>query len=286
MSSCHSHRSNFARARSSGLNHKVEIQTDLIVRMITAVTLLPLLLQIDPVATQGGIKGQVVDASGGAISAAIRVVHPDSNALVLRLQARENGSFETSSLAPGVYSLTAYAQGFRRRELQNIVVSAGHSLNLGQIMLDLAGCDAPGITCDYIGGGDPPKSVTTIVASGSVTLTPSCAVDLDRKPTPVCPAQAADLAFLQQADLRVARENGTLFLVAVNGATLCKPDAATSDCSGVAFGNQRLNIVGTGPGVDFCVKTKQGSVSHVFFTHDIERDINTVALWYVTREAQ
>ena len=84
---------------------------------------------------------------------------------------------------------------------------------------------------------------------------------------------------------RLARENGTLYLVAVNGATLCTPDAATMDCSGVTFGTQRIEVAGLGPGVDFCMRTKRRNVSHVFFTNDIENETSAVALWYVTRKS-
>jgi hypothetical protein len=70
-------------------------------------------------------------------------------------------------------------------------------------------------------------------------------------------------------DIRLAKENGILYLIAVNGVALSKPDASTSDCSGVTYGNDRIAVVGLGPGVDFCVRTKRGSVSHAFFTDDV-----------------
>lgn len=251
--------------------------------IVTAVFWLTLLLQTDPAGSQSRVKGHAVDSSGAAIPAVIRVIRPDNHALVVRLQAQDNGAFETSSLPPGVYSLTVFAPGFRRREFRHIAVRSGQLVDLGQIRLDLSGCDTPGTNCDYF--GEVPKEVKRIIVSISVTLKLSCAVDLDGKAEPVCQV-TADAVDPRQADLRLARENGSIYLVAVNGATLCNPEAATTDCSGVTFGSQRIEVAGMGPGVDFCVKTKHGSVSHVFFTGDIENETSRVPLWYVTRKGR
>jgi hypothetical protein len=252
--------------------------------MLSVIVFLSFLLQADAVGTQGGVRGHVVDASGGAIPALIRVIRPDNNAVVIRLKAQDDGSFATSALNPGVYSLTAYAQGFRRREVRNIAIRAGHPTDLGQIRLDLSGCDTPNTNCDYF--GDAPNGIKQLIASSGVTLDVSCAVDLDRKSEPLCSKAADIIVSPRQVDIRVARENGTLYLVAMNGATLSKPDAATSDCSGVTFGTKRIQVIGFGHGVDVCVRTNRGSVSHVFFTEDIENNSSTVALWYVTRKGR
>jgi hypothetical protein len=77
--------------------------------------------------------------------------------------------------------------------------------------------------------------------------------------------------------------NGTLNLVAVNGAALSTLYPATSDCSHIAYGDDRIPVVGLVPGVDFCVRTNRGFVAHVFFTDDIENQTATVPIWYVTR---
>lgn len=253
-----------------------------LVRVIPVIVLLPLLLQSGPAAEQGGIKGQVVDVADASIAALIRVIRPDDQAEILRVRAQDNGSFEASSLPPGVYSLTAFAQGFRRREVRNIGVRAGEIFDVGQIRLDLSGCDAPGVICDYI--GEWPSEANRVMVSGSVTLGVSCAVDLDSKAKPVCPAPAEKTLSSRQMDLRVVRENGMLYLAAVNRATIGTPDAPTSDCSDVTVGSQRIAIAGLGPGVDICVKTDRGYLSHVFFTEDIKNQSSTVALSYVTRK--
>ncbi|MGH9632542.1 MAG: carboxypeptidase-like regulatory domain-containing protein [Bryobacteraceae bacterium] len=252
--------------------------------ILNAVLLLPLVAQIDAETPQGRLRGHVVDASGGAIPAIIRVIRPDTNTVVLRFRAEEDGTFQTGPLAPSVYSLTAFSQGFRRRELRKIVIKPGHIADLGEITLDISGCDTPGTNCDYI--GEVPDRVKRIIAESNVTLRPTCAVDLDRKGETVCPEQEDDIQMARDSDIRLAKLNGTLYLVAVNGAALSEPYASTSDCSRVTYGNDSIPVVGLGPGVDCCVRTKRGSVSHVFFTEDVENESTTVALSYVTRRRE
>lgn len=41
---------------------------------------------------------------------------------------------------------------------------------------------------------------------------------------------------------------------------------------------------GLGLGVDFCIRSKQGAVSHVFFVDDVESYTNELTLWHVTRK--
>jgi hypothetical protein len=147
--------------------------------ILSAVLLLPFLSQINPATPQGRLRGHVVDASGGAIPAIIRVIRPDTNAVVLRFRAKENGTFETVLLTPGVYSVTAFAHGFRRRELRKNIIGSGHVADLGQIRLEFSGCDTPGTNCDYV--GDVPEDVKQIVAASNVTLKLPCAVDLIAK---------------------------------------------------------------------------------------------------------
>jgi hypothetical protein len=100
----------------------------------------------------------------------------------------------------------------------------------------------------------------------------------------ICPELEGGVLKAPDSDLRLAEENGTLYLLPVNGAALSQSNALTSGCSGVTFRNERFGVVGLGQGVDFCVRTKDGSVSHVFFTDDVENQSTTVALWYVTRK--
>lgn len=176
--------------------------------------------------------------------------------------------------------MTFFSPGFRRLELRNVVVEAGRATALGDIRLSLSGCDAPGTICDYF--GEVPDFFKRIIAEGNVVLTFRCAIDLDRKAEPVCPGRDG-VARAPNTDIRLARENTALYLVAENGAEISTAEPLTSDCSRVTYGNNRLALAGLGLGVDFCVQTDRGSVSHVFFTGDVETESNAVRLWYVTR---
>lgn len=249
--------------------------------LLSAALLLLPLPQIDPGTQQSQLRGHVVGASGGPIPATIRLIDPGTKAVVLRFRAKEDGTFETGPLKPSVYALTAFAQGFRRRELRKVVIEPGHITDLGEIALDFSGCDMPGMICDYF--GEVPEDVRRIIAQSHVTL-PRCAVDLDREGVKTCPERDNAGPGVRDSDLRLAKENGTLYLVAMNGAALSTPYVATSDCSGIAYGSKRIAIAGLGPGVDFCVRTKRGSVSHVFFTDDVGNESTTVTLWFVTRK--
>jgi hypothetical protein len=73
--------------------------------------------QIEPATPEGQLQDQVRDPGSVAFPAIVRVIHQDTNTVVLRFRAKENGTFETGRLAPSVYSLSVFAQGFRRREL-------------------------------------------------------------------------------------------------------------------------------------------------------------------------
>lgn len=248
--------------------------------ILSAVLSLSLLAQIDAGRLHGRMQGHVVDAAGAPIQAAIRIIQPDTNTVVLRFRAKEDGTFQTDPLVPAIYSVTAFSPGFRRGGLRKVVIKPGEVADLGTIRLDISGCDTPGTNCDYF--GEVPDEVKRIVASAHVVLNFHCAVNLDDKGKPVC-TEEAGLLKSQGADIRLSRENGAFYLSGVNGAALSAPYPSTLDRSGATYGTDRIAVAGLGRGVDFCVRTERGFISHVFFTEDIENDSRTVGLWYVTR---
>jgi len=115
-----------------------------------------------------------------------------------------------------------------------------------------------------------------------VVLALRCVADLDRKGQPVCPDREGGTR-APNADIGLAKENSTVYIVTENGAALSTAEPPTSDCSRATYGNTLLPVAGLGPGVDFCVRTQRGSISHVFFTDDVENENTSVSLWYVTR---
>jgi hypothetical protein len=248
--------------------------------ILSAVLSLPILAQIDSPNSNGRFQGTVVDTAGGGIRAIIRVLQQPTGSAILRFDATDSGAFQTGQLPAGVYTLIFFSPGFRRRELRNVVIEAGRTTALGEIRLNLSGCDAPGTNCDYFGA--VPDSVKRISAEAHVVLTLRCAIDLDRKRGPVCPSREG-ITRMPNADIRLARENATLYLIAENGAAISTAEPPTADCSPATYGNNRLAVAGFGPGVDFFVRTNRGSVSHVFFTDDVENESTAVSLWYVTR---
>ena len=248
--------------------------------ILGAVLLLPVLAQTDPTHSAGRFQGTVVDPAGGAVQAIVRVLQQPTGSAIFTFNATNSGAFQTDPLPAGVYSLTFSSPGFRRRDLRNVAIEAGRITALGEITLDLSGCDAPGTNCDYF--GEVPESVKRIIAEGNVVLTLGCVADLDRNGEPVCPGRHG-IRKAPNADIGLAKENSTVYLVAWNGAALSTAEPPPSDCSRVIYGNTRLAVAGLGPGVDFCLRTKRGFVSHVFFTNDVKNESTAVSLWYVTR---
>ena len=78
-------------------------------------------------------------------------------------------AFEAAEFTPGLYSVTAFDQRFRRRELPRVRVEAG-SIALGT-------------PCSYV--GDVPEDFMRIDPS-YVTMKLGCAVDLDSEGDTIC----------------------------------------------------------------------------------------------------
>ena len=81
--------------------------------------------------TTAGIQGTVKDASGGAVAGA--TVEVNSPALIggaRKLQTDGDGNYRFASLAPGDYSMTVTAKGFRTFRQTNIDLSVGRLPNL------------------------------------------------------------------------------------------------------------------------------------------------------------
>lgn len=219
------------------------------------------------VAAAGQIKGIVVDQTGAAIPALIRVIETDSEAVVERMRADESGKFKTGFLIPGSYTVTAGAPGFRRRDITTIVVRNDQTIDLGNIKLDLAGCDAPRVSCDeFLSSDFVRKRAEARVTSGELRL----------KLGHVEPASESN-------HLLFTKDGAHVYLIAAKGAAMSIPNSSTADCGDAKFSEARIRVDGLGPGVDLCVRRKDGVVSHVFFTEDVERDSEEINLWYVTR---
>ena len=219
-----------------------------------------------------------MDAAGSSISASIRIIDHHSGASVARVSADDMGRFTIGSLSPGEYDVGIFAPGFRRRQVL-VAVGPGTRTDLGVLELPGGGCDAPGVSCDFfLTAGMPLPVFKPLVFQGSVRLEPTCTLDLDRRQQASCGGQSSG------ADLQLVSDAGGLVLLMKNGSRADPTPSNVAECSKSAFDKDRIRLDGLGLGSDFCVRTKGGSVAHVFLTHEIERDTSAVTLWCVVRK--
>jgi hypothetical protein len=222
--------------------------------------------------TGGQIRGVLDDPAGAALGGgSVRVLESPSNRLETRAIADDYGRFQTGMLNAGSYTVIAWMQGFRAGRFV-VSVHNGETTDLGKIRLGLGGCDAPGVNCDYFGMGpaDP------IAKSGYMDLATDCAGDLLNGKS-YCSGTSEGPPQPGAADLRLARDQVGIYLVAVDRAVL------SVGCRDVKPNETRIRVDGLGRGDDVCVQTHDGLRSHVFFATDVEPTSQSIRLWYVTR---
>jgi len=233
----------------------------------------------------GQIRGRVVDQADFEIPASVTVIRTDSGVVVARIRADGAGDFQTEAISPGSYSVRASQPGFQRSEVPGVTVRAGETTDLGSIRMYLAGCDAPGVSCDHVFPADSDSIPweKAVVGTAILNMKLMCAVDFDDKGKLYCP-EPTDRRASRNIDMRLTKYGDGLYLSAANGAAMSIPNSAHGDCRDAKYGEASLRVIGLGPGVDFCVRSKLGAVSHVFFVEDVERDSSEVKLWHVTRK--
>src|SRR5208282_2852658 len=77
----------------------------------------------------GGVRGQVVDPSGAAITGA-RVKVTSATGQVTSADAGRDGSFEVKNLPPGKYGVLVFSKGFAPFEILDFDIPAGPSQKL------------------------------------------------------------------------------------------------------------------------------------------------------------
>jgi hypothetical protein len=228
---------------------------------------------------QSEIRGRVVDAAGGIIPrATVRLIPSGRNGNPIRAIVDETGMFRMENVSAGSYSLGVFANAFREYRIREIVVEAGRPVDLGSITLQLAGCDAPGVTCDWVlPDGDPDSK--KIVFSGYLKIGLGCGADLDRGEIS-CKSKTLP----GRIDVKFVRDrSGKAILMPANGAGLSTAGAQKINSSASGRDVTPLQIHGLGPGNDFYVKTSQGKVAHFFLTSEVDETTVDVVLWCVTR---
>lgn len=106
---------------------------------------------VGAVGQSGSVAGKIVDTEGSAISAKLVLVGEPSSGVQREDAADREGVFTLSPIATGRYALTIRAPGFLKRTIPNIIITSDRSSNLGTIVLEVAGCFAPGVICDSFG---------------------------------------------------------------------------------------------------------------------------------------
>jgi Carboxypeptidase regulatory-like domain len=224
------------------------------------------------------VHGVVVDPNGAAIGGAdLRLFKPISGETAFAT-AMESGEFRIVIATPGTYVLLARRRGFQNRRVTVVVPQAMEAINVGNIRLNVAGCDAPGVICDYFGGPPP----DWIVSQGYLQVRTDCMLAF-KDGKVVCPDDREG-ASASRADIRVTQDESGVYLSAMNGATLAEPDLPRGDCQDAHPKETRIRIDGLGPGDDICLYTHDRHWSHVFPTEDVTRDSRQIAIWHVTRK--
>ncbi|MGJ5815393.1 carboxypeptidase-like regulatory domain-containing protein [Paludibaculum fermentans] len=234
------------------------------------------------------IQVRFTDVAGAAIVASASVLQSRDGTQVYHGEADSTGALRTPELEPAAYRLIAHAPGFRRLELTGLQVEAHTVLDLGARVMEFAGCDAPGVHCSPIGTPEHPPDLRAELGDyrGSVRLNRQCGVDIDTAAKMTCPVPAGIHAGSIETgiDLQLTGEQGSLYLVAVNGAVFSTPNASDATCGNARFTLSRILVEGPVRGIDFCTRSVEGAVAHVFLTEDVVRGSESVALWIVTRK--
>jgi hypothetical protein len=189
------------------------------------------------------VVGVVVDVSGYPVDTLIRLTPKDSTKAKFETRTDRKGAFAIQDVAPGDYTMLVDPRGFQNERL-DVHVLDGEPSVVGNIVLKLPSCDAPGVICDTFGIDDAPPPP----GYGDVELQRGCAIDLDKR-NPRCETGST-------TDIRFDEEDGKLYFTFVNGATLC------------GTGEKRIRIDGLLRGDDFCVATPEQHRSHVYISSE------------------
>ena len=180
------------------------------------------------------------------------------------------------NVEPGMYALAISGPGFRELFIQNVIVENGSEVDLGKMNLSFAGCEAPGLLCEYLA---PDNVNGRRLSQGYLVVPFECAVDLDRGDI-LCPPNVS-----RNSDFRfAAKTDGQVYLEPLNGARLAEPNSAGINCEGAAPGTREVRVDGLGMGSDVCLRTNKGRYSHLFFTDDILPGRDETKVYFVTRK--
>jgi hypothetical protein len=210
----------------------------------------------------GQVHGRIVDASAGPIEKAqVRLLDRESRVTKYRLISDGFGRFRLDGVKPGTYLVAATARAFRERFVDNIVVEDGRDVGLGDLILQLAGCEYPGVICDSFGT----EAKAILYKSGDLKVRfESCVLDVD--------GQAGCSVHIHLgSDRRV-------YLEPRNHARLAEANSAGASCRGAVFVNPRTRVDGLGPGSDVCLLSGRGRRAELFFTSEVSAESREITM--------
>jgi len=225
----------------------------------------------------GEFGGKITRPTGAAIGGATVRLLKSVSEDVAQVMAIDSGQFQLGTI-PGSYVLAAWQRGFRSRRV-TIVLRQDEVLDLGTIRLDVAGCDAPGVICDWFGEVPPPDPV---VSRSNLQMRTGCMARLAASKV-FCPGDRTG-GSESEADIRLTHDDSGVYLTAMNGALLSQPDLPRGDCRDAYPKEKRIRIDGLGPGDDICLHTHDRHWTHAFFTDVISPASDQIVFWQITRK--
>src|SRR5262245_30497750 len=105
-----------------------------LIRFASLALLAPMLTSVVSAQFKAGIQGSVVDSNGAVVSGAKVTLTNKETARKSEATASGDGFFRFSALAPGSYKLTVEREGFKKKELENITISAEDVTGVNVVM--------------------------------------------------------------------------------------------------------------------------------------------------------
>lgn len=223
------------------------------------------------------VSGRVVDDTGAPLPGSfIRLIPKDTSMTAYKIKAGQENALFGGEVAPGIYSVAAWTEGFRERLVKDIAILPGKTTDLGTISLDMGGCDAPGVSCT----GDPVMG--RVHSSNFVTLRQSCGYDFDASKL-TCPEPGKKMGKGPRHDVDVwfVNQSNGVFLMPGDGASISSLQPG-GGCTDAKYGAEPVRVDGLGPGNDVCIRTSDKHVSHIFINEDVTPQ-SLLKLWHVTR---
>jgi hypothetical protein len=208
----------------------------------------------------GAVGGKAVDLSGFFLSSPkVRIMGTSNGEPRYQTTGDLQGLFQLAGIEPGVYTIKVTVPGFREKTVSDVRIISGQQTDLGTVILQVPGCDSPGVICDDFGLGDNDP----IHAQGSIDVPHLCAVDIDewKSTCTIPPARDPDSDFWVRPGQR-----GELYLVPLNGVRLAlNPPTkwSKSGCISAVYSNREVRIDGLPLGSRVCIRTSRDRYAQV-----------------------